>query len=129
MYIWLNLFFVKHWFCVSYRSSYMQQIGLFCRSQSRQTLTALSILSIPYVPSTRNECINNNNDNNMHWIKNKYAWYEWMKNYIKNKWSWKCMYTKPLPIATFLILTLCPCYMNKRMQSLSQTTSIEPYSH
>ena len=33
--------FVKHWFGVSYRSGYMQQIGLFCRSQTRQTLTTL----------------------------------------------------------------------------------------
>ena len=35
------LLFVKHWFCVSYSSGYMQQIGLFCRSQTRKTLTTL----------------------------------------------------------------------------------------
>ena len=39
-----QLFFMKHWFCVSYSSGYMQQIGLFCRSQNRQTLATLSIL-------------------------------------------------------------------------------------
>ena len=41
----------------------------------------------------------------------------------------KCMYTMPLPIATLLILTLCPCYKNKRMQTLSHTTLVEPYSY
>ena len=27
--------FMKHWFCVSYSSGYMHQIGLCCRSQTR----------------------------------------------------------------------------------------------
>ena len=46
------LLFVKHWFCVSYSLDYMQQIGLFFRSQTRQTLTTL-LNCIPYIPSTK----------------------------------------------------------------------------
>ena len=39
--------FVKHWFCISYSSGYMEQIGLSCRSQIRQTITTLSTF-VPY---------------------------------------------------------------------------------
>ena len=44
--------FVKHWFCVSYSLGYMQQICLFCRSQTRQTLTTF-FRFIPYIPCTK----------------------------------------------------------------------------
>ena len=40
---------------VSYSSGYMQQIGTFCRSQTRQTQTTLFKNFIPYMSST-NKC-------------------------------------------------------------------------
>ena len=38
---------------VSYSSGYMQQIGLVCRSQTRQILNYPLKNFIPYIPSTR----------------------------------------------------------------------------
>ena len=53
----------------------------------------------------------------VHKVKNKHKCYEWMNNYPKNKWNWKCLCIIPKLFATIKLLAMYSLHKNKRIKN------------